>query len=118
MIEEMRHITPPDGIGVANVDGGPLYDMKLPGPSGHFGPFKTMYDFHRYLRGDLEAQQNHYPEISELISQQDKYGSPPPVFTHGDLHSTNIIASGDKVVGIVDWETAGWYPAYWKYTTA
>ncbi|KAF7570572.1 aminoglycoside phosphotransferase [Pyrenophora tritici-repentis] len=118
MVEEMCRITPPDGIGVANVDGGSLYDMKLPSSSGHFGPFRTIHDFHRYLRGGLEAQPNHYPEISELISQQDKYGSPPPVFTHGDLHSANILASGDKVVGIVDWETAGWYPAYWEYTTA
>lgn len=24
---------------------------------------------------------------------------------------------GNDVVGI-DWETAGWYPSYWKYTTA
>ena len=118
MIEEMRRIMPPDGIGVANVDGGPLYDLRLPGPSRHSGPFRTIQDFHKHLRGGQEAHPKHWPEISELISQQDEFGSPPPVFTHGDLNSANILASGDKVVGIVDWETSGWYPAYWEYTTA
>jgi len=118
MIEEMRRIMPPDGIGVANVDGGPLYDLRLPGPSGHFGPFRTIQDFHRHLRGGQEAHPKHLPEISELISKQNEFGSPPPVFTHGDLNSANILASGDKVVGIVDWETSGWYPCYWEYTTA
>jgi hypothetical protein len=22
------------------------------------------------------------------------------------------------IVGIIDWETAGWYPSYWEYTSA
>jgi thiamine kinase-like enzyme len=40
------------------------------------------------------------------------------VFTYGDLNSMNIIASGDGVVSIIDWETAEWYPSYWEYITA
>ena len=40
------------------------------------------------------------------------------VLTHGDLSSTNVLVHGDDVVGIVDWETAGWWPSYWEYTTA
>jgi len=43
---------------------------------------------------------------------------PAPVFTHGDLNPSNIFVCGDKVVGIIDWETAGWYPSYWEYTSA
>ena len=30
----------------------------------------------------------------------------------------NIIVKGGKIVAIVDWEMAGWYPEYWEYTTA
>ncbi|KAG6094097.1 hypothetical protein E4U31_006440 [Claviceps sp. LM219 group G6] len=44
-----------------------------------------------------------------------------PVFTHGDLsslNSLNILAKGDEVVGILDWETAAWMPCYWEYTAA
>ncbi|KAF1948496.1 kinase-like protein [Byssothecium circinans] len=117
MVEEMRRISPPEGVGVAHVDGGPLYDPRLPGTSNHFGPFKTIQDFHRHLRGGLEAHPQHEPEISELIRQQDKPRS-APVFTHGDLSSLNVLARGDEIVGIIDWETAGWYPSYWEYTTA
>jgi len=39
-------------------------------------------------------------------------------FTHSDLSSFITLARDDKIVGIIDWETAGWYPAYWEFTTA
>jgi len=65
----------------------------------------------------FDADPNHYAEVSKLIALQDK-AWPPPVFTHGDLSSLNILVRGDKITGIIDWETAGWYPSYWEYTTA
>ena len=41
-------------------------------------------------------------------------------FTHGDLTLGNIIVSGEsglqRVVGVIDWEQAGWYPEYWEYS--
>lgn len=117
MIEEMRCIPCPEGTGVARVDGGPIYDPRLAGPTMHFGPFRTIHDFYRHLRGGLDADPNHIPDISELISRQDSLRT-SLTFTHGDLSSLNILASGDEIVGIIDWETAGWYPAYWEYTTA
>jgi aminoglycoside phosphotransferase (APT) family kinase protein len=49
------------------------------------------------------------------------------VFTHADLNPRNILvdqvalpdgSSGWRVTGIVDWETAGYYPEYWDYTKA
>ncbi|KAF1997084.1 hypothetical protein P154DRAFT_606910 [Amniculicola lignicola CBS 123094] len=117
MVGEMRRIIPLIGIGVAYVDGGPLHNPWLPGTLNSFGPFKTVQDFHRHLRGGFEAHLVHKLEISELILQQDKLQS-ALVFTYGDLSSLNVLASGDKVVGIINWETAGWYPSYWEYTTA
>ncbi|KAF4953600.1 hypothetical protein FGADI_5936 [Fusarium gaditjirri] len=47
------------------------------------------------------------------------------VFTHGDLNPRNIMvervrnsagARGWRLSGIIDWETAGYYPEYWDYT--
>ncbi|PVH95055.1 phosphotransferase family protein [Periconia macrospinosa] len=41
----------------------------------------------------------------------------PVVFTHGDLRPANIIVTMNspfKIVAIVDWEQAGWYPDYWE----
>lgn len=48
-------------------------------------------------------------------------------FTHADLNPRNILVQevlqqngkyGWEVTGIVDWETAGYYPEYWEYTKA
>jgi serine/threonine protein kinase len=37
------------------------------------------------------------------------------VFTHGDLTPRNIMVSEGRIVAIIDWEFAGWYPEYWEY---
>lgn len=115
MVAEMRRIAPPN-LTVSNIDGGILYDCRIHGPM-RFGPFKDIQNFHKYLRGGLEPRVDNPGDISELIAWQDGPWS-APVFTHGDLSSLNILARGDEVVGIIDWETAGWYPVYWEYTTA
>jgi thiamine kinase-like enzyme len=41
----------------------------------------------------------------------------PIVFTHNDLHFSNILISpkGSEVVAITDWEASGFYPAYWEW---
>ncbi|KAJ5719781.1 kinase-like protein [Penicillium malachiteum] len=55
-------------------------------------------------------------DTRELIKQQSTFW--PLRLTHGDLSSLNILVRGDYIVGIIDWETAGWYPSYWEYTSA
>jgi Ser/Thr protein kinase RdoA (MazF antagonist) len=37
------------------------------------------------------------------------------VLTHGDFRGGNILVAGDQVVGLLDWETCGWYPEYWEF---
>lgn len=116
MIQEMRELRPPEGMGIANVDGGSLFDCRVPGTSLCLGPFRCIKEFHRHLREGMEFNPNIDLGVQELIEQHDR--SWPLVFTHGDLSSLNILACGDNIVGIIDWETAGWYPSHWEYTTA
>ncbi|CAJ2512606.1 Uu.00g007250.m01.CDS01 [Anthostomella pinea] len=40
------------------------------------------------------------------------------VFTHGDLNAGNILIRDDLTVVILDWYTAGFYPAYWEWYKA
>lgn len=42
----------------------------------------------------------------------------PIVFTYGDLAARNILVRDGRIVAIVDWEYAGWYPEYWGYMFA
>lgn len=119
MVNQLRNIPPPDNIGVANIDGGPIFDERLPRKSV-WGPFQTINDFHRELRDGIEADKlddNCQTGLRELCAFHDELW-PRPVFTHGDLSSFNIMVRDEEVVGIVDWETAGWMPPYWEYTSA
>ncbi|ERF76356.1 hypothetical protein EPUS_09324 [Endocarpon pusillum Z07020] len=40
------------------------------------------------------------------------------VFTHNDLHYSNIMVHDGHISGIIDWSDSGWYPDYWEYTSA
>ncbi len=110
MIAEMRRTPPPQSMGVTSVNGGTLYECRLPRPATgvRFEPFKNVSDFHLWLKAGCETH-NHF-EVRELIVMHEK-GAWPICFTHGDLSSLNLLARGDDVVGIVDWETARWFPS-------
>ncbi|KAM0812621.1 putative Kinase-like domain-containing protein [Seiridium cardinale] len=120
IVLQLRSITPPKNIGVANAYGGPVYDQRFPKQSS-WGPFKTIQDFHRELRNGVEIEHLQDPSLAADLRQLIEFHNQPrtrPVFTHGDLSSLNILARGDEIVGIIDWETAGWMPPYWEYTSA
>jgi tRNA A-37 threonylcarbamoyl transferase component Bud32 len=113
MVEELRRIPSPRES-VSNVDGGPIHDVRMP---DIHGPYIDVHEFHKQLRGGLGAHPDHYADLSKMIALQD--GRQWALkFTHGDLSSLNILARGDNIVGIIDWETAGFYPEYWEYTSA
>lgn len=37
-------------------------------------------------------------------------------FTHCDLTNVNIIADNGNLAGILDWESSGYFPSWWKFT--
>lgn len=102
---------------VQAADGGKLYDVRLSGGLDGFGPFRSIDEFHLFLRSGISSSPEQYSEVNELV---DKHNSArySTRFTHSDLNSTNILVRDDDIVGIVDWDTAGWLPEYWEYTTA
>ncbi|KKZ60246.1 hypothetical protein EMCG_05056 [[Emmonsia] crescens] len=75
-----------------------------------FGPFQDSW-----LREDLQPERENdqdWKGIKEMATKQDGPWPARPVFSHGDLNPFNILVCGDEVVGLVDWECAGWYPYY------
>lgn len=116
LVLQMRSLHTNNSL-ISSVNGGSLYDPRMPSSSGRFGPFKSVQEFHSYLRNGIQAHSNHDADITNLITLHVQDWK-APTFTHGDLSSLNILVRGNDVVGIIDWETAGWYPSYWEYTTA
>ena len=39
------------------------------------------------------------------------------LFTHGDLDWSNILVVDNKVSGIIDWESSGYFPAFWEWVS-
>ncbi|KAK8107038.1 uncharacterized protein PG998_009051 [Apiospora kogelbergensis] len=119
MVMELRSVPPPNGAHVGAVDGGPFYDRRLPSKT-FWGPFATTRDFHQALAGDADVDTEYEDLPDDVVELFGFYRQSHTklVLTHGDLSSLNIMVKGDEVTGILDWETAGWFPPYWEYTCA
>jgi len=122
MLDELRTLEPPPGTGVQNVLGGPLRDLRVIWPPETFGPFPTTEKFLKWLRFDWEVHEIHDKctskqawEIWNNIAVIHRSRDWPLKFTHGDLNWSNIFVQGDRVTGIIDWGTSGWYPSFWEY---
>ncbi|RDW93566.1 uncharacterized protein DSM5745_00888 [Aspergillus mulundensis] len=122
MIKELRSLKP-KGNGVSSCVGGSLRDSRIPRSRPRFGPFKSVNEFHLWLRDYLQpaehstwGDEQDWEEIKEMALKQDGLW-PLPVFTHGDLNPSNVLVRDGKIISIIDWEFSGWYPHYWEYTS-
>lgn len=127
MMDELRSLPGPDTGGPRNLLGGPLWEMRLHTQPNHAhdecGPFETMEDFHLHLRAGWDGRKlrgfgrTKEADFKNLLRMH-RNGTWSLKLSHGDLNCFNVLVRGDNVVGIIDWETAGWYPSYWEYTQA
>ena len=123
IFEELRSLPPPSLNRVESCIGGSLFDWRIShSKNTRFGPFETIPRFHQWLRCDtsqegLKDWKEDRANIDSMIARHDTPVWPAPVFTHGDLHPSNILAKDGRITGIIDWEFSGWYPSYWEYTS-
>lgn len=90
-------------------------------PNHYAGPFESEAEFNEYLiraswRGGFSSDEE-YNKALNLAKGMEKL-THCILFTHGDLKPHNIMVEGGKITGFLDWESAGWYPEYWDFTTA
>ena len=98
---------------------GPVTDIIFEGLPEH-DPFPDVKTFHDWIssllwRGLPRPQQGLDPWRPYLPDED------PIILTHADLHRSNIMISltnPPRVIAIIDWAHAGWYPAYWEYCKA
>lgn len=107
------------GNRICSIIGTPITNIRA--PNHRIGPFESEEELNEYLiepswlggfKSDLEYHQ-------ALDTARDIRSIPHRVlFTHSDLKHHNILVSGSRITGFLDWESAGWYPEYWEFTTA
>lgn len=103
---------------IGSVNGGAVQDrfFKL---DYEEGPFSSIKSFNDWVGATATRQKPGPGGFKRDIYRDFLADSGEIYFTHGDLTLTNIIISdGDgprRIVGIIDWEQAGWYPEYWEY---
>ncbi|KAJ7163751.1 kinase-like domain-containing protein [Mycena filopes] len=120
-ITQLRELEPPHPGAVEAVNGTACNDIRVAGDG--FGPFSSVAEFHTFLAWDWFMEnkitageyQEFAPAIRRCAARSEPYRT---VFAHCDLAPRNILVKGTKIVAIVDWEMAGWYPEYWEYTRA
>jgi hypothetical protein len=83
-------------------------------------PFPSAREFHDWMTNDRE--ETAHDGIAPALPDVDPHRGDLPDsvgirFTHGDLQPSDVIISTTRpyrFVGLVDWEEAGWMPAYWE----
>lgn len=80
---------------------------------------------HRKGHGPLSSDDELWAEMSERLAHVPEEvrgklrerlpATAPYTFTHGDLTDVNIMVEDGNLVGIIDWEGAGYYPVWWEF---
>lgn len=114
MIAELRALKSPYGPKICLASGS-CVNVKSGLGCRSLGPFKTEDDFNDAILDHMwpvEARTKYpRPHPSDLCHDI----THPIVFAHGDLAPRNILVMNGHITAIVDWETAGWFPAYWEF---
>lgn len=119
-VHAMRSWVPPSPEAICSPIGTYLRSSRV--PDHIMGPFKSHEQFFEHLIYPASPHgfksQAEYQDALKVANelQQHPYRIK---FTHGDFKAHNILVNDDgHLSGLLDWESAGWYPEYWEFTTA
>lgn len=119
-LDAMRTWTPPDEKMISSVLGTSIRSTRVP---GHImGPFANEDELHDFLLSPASGHSfKSTEEYVETLKKANEIRRPSHriTFTHGDFKAHNILVGDDgHLSGFLDWESAGWCPEYWDFTTA
>jgi len=111
VLDEMRSCTSRSTT-LGSVDGGPYNNRFMPypwNPPHAFSSVEEYLDYYRSIFLDFCGQDFVEELFGCFPTETEVY------LSHGDLLPHNILVEGSKLTGILDWETAGYYPEFWEY---
>ncbi|KAI0677722.1 kinase-like protein [Trametes maxima] len=114
-LSQLRALPTPHGRAICGLHGASLRDGRF-ASSDTVGPFPDEDAFNARL---VQTSARFVPESALAGVRPRMRVDHAVVFTHGGVAPCNIIVDGDnKVVALLDWETAGWYPEHWEWVKA
>lgn len=115
--KQLRDIPQPEAAGwVGSCNKGPAYDHRL---NNGFpcGPFTSLSEFHDFIVAPVQRCPR--PQLATVYRKRlsDDY---QVHFAHADLSYEHVFVDQDTgdVTAIIDWEMAGFWPAWWEYRKA
>lgn len=110
-VDQLRAIPAP-GPEICTFGGGSYNNLRLGwDPTG---PFADLDAFNAHLLSLVPPRIRKDPTVTTALAKRHRI-----VFSHNDLLPRNILVDPrGQLVGILDWEMAGWFPEYWEYTAA
>ncbi|KAJ8127717.1 hypothetical protein O1611_g5919 [Lasiodiplodia mahajangana] len=116
-MEELRQLR---GTFIGSVDGSWCDDHYFDDQRGGYGPFIDEDDFNAAIVKALKKGKTQARVDVEMVCEifLETMKGHDIVLTHNDFAPRNILVQGSKVVALLDWELAGYYPDYWEYCKA
>lgn len=112
ILRQLRSLPHPFPSRICSCTGGPIHDDRFAFDTV-YGPFDSEEDFNIFMYN--LASRNYSGESAGRIPKQ--LNGHDIVFTHADFHPKQILLDSSdlsRVVAVLDWEMASWYPAYWE----
>jgi len=108
-LEDMRSFTS-DTLG--SLSGGPYFNRFHPYPLWPDRALNSVEEFLEHVRAVFVVfcGEDYVDELLSVFPRNDAVH-----LVHGDLLPRNILVKGSTITAVIDWETAGFYPAFWEY---
>ncbi|KAI0677723.1 kinase-like protein [Trametes maxima] len=112
----LRALPPPHGRAVCALNAARLTDSRITS-GGAVGPFLDEHDFNDRV---VQTSRLFLPAPDIVQHRARMRGDHAIVFTHGDVAPRNVVVDGgsDRVMALLDWQQAGWYPEHWEWVKA
>ncbi|KAA8627746.1 aminoglycoside phosphotransferase [Pyrenophora tritici-repentis] len=119
ILQVMRKWTYPGGKNqICSVLGTAIRSVRIPNHAD--GPCQSESEFDEHLFSCISGHSfNSWEKFEETVEIAERLRKMrhPIVFTHGDFKHHNVMIMNGHITAFLDWESAGWYPDYWEFTT-
>ena len=112
-LHQLRNLT---SMRIKSLSDDPVYSAFL-FPSG-FGKPHGPLSSDDELWEEMTKTWDGFPETARQHLREQMPPATPYTFTHGDLAMANIMVEDGKLIGIIDWESSGYFPIWWEFTCA